>query len=287
MTEVQIGIVGGSGLYEMASLTDVKEMNLSTPFGDPSDNYIVGTLAGRRVAFLARHGRGHRLMPSELNYRANIYGFKLLGVKRLISASAVGSLRQEMAPLDVVLPDQFVDRTHRRISSFFGDGVVAHISLAEPVCPELHKLAGEQADGLGRKIHHRGTYLNMEGPQFSTRAESNLFRRWGMDIIGMTNMAEARLAREAEICYLTVALVTDYDCWHESEEAVTVEMLISYLRQNATFAQQLIERLVQNLPEKRGCACGQALENAIITNPESIEQSVKQRLQPIIGKYIN
>jgi 5'-methylthioadenosine phosphorylase len=287
MEQASVGVIGGSGLYNMDGLEQVEERQLETPFGDPSDSYVIGTLDGRRVAFLARHGRGHRLMPSEVNYRANIFGFKKLGVSRIISASAVGSLREEMPPLNIVLPDQFVDRTTRRISTFFGEGVVAHVSMAHPICPELQQLAHRCSSGLDRKVHLGGTYLNMEGPQFSTRAESMLYRSWGLDVIGMTNSTEARLAREAEICYVTVAMVTDYDCWQEEEEPVSVETLIGYLNRNADFARNLIARMVAEMPGNSGCECGRALENAIITRPDAVPEEARKRLAPIIGRYLS
>jgi 5'-methylthioadenosine phosphorylase len=287
MEKVCVGVIGGSGLYNMGGLEEVEELHIPTPFGDPSDSYVIGRLAGRKVAFLARHGRGHRLMPSELNYRANIYGFKKLGVQRIISASAVGSLKEEMPPLDIVLPDQFIDRTTKRVSTFFGDGIVAHVSMADPICPELQQLALRCSSGMDRKVHLGGTYLNMEGPHFSTRAESMLYRSWGLDVIGMTNSTEARLAREAEICYVTVAMVTDYDCWREEEEPVSVETLIGFLNQNADFARNLITRMVAELPETSHCGCGSALENAIISRPDAISPDVRERLAPIIGKYLS
>jgi len=287
MDNVSVGVVGGSGLYDMETLEDVEEISLETPFGPPSDRYRVGTMTGRRVAFLARHGRGHQLMPSEVNFRANIYGFKMLGVERIISASAVGSLKEEIPPLNIVLPDQFIDRTTRRKSTFFGEGIVAHVSMAHPICPGLQQLAQRCSHGLDRKVHLGGTYLNMEGPHFSTRAESLLYRSWGLDIIGMTNSTEARLAREAEICYTTVAMVTDYDCWREEEEPVSVETLIGYLNQNAEFARTLIGRMVAEMPAERPCGCGRALENAILTSPGAVTPEVRQRLAPIIGKYFN
>jgi len=286
MEKTCVGVIGGSGLYNMDGLEDVEELAVSTPFGDPSDKYVLGRLSGTRVAFLARHGRGHSLMPSELNYRANIFGFKKLGVKRIISASAVGSLKEEIPPLNIVLPDQFVDRTTRRVSTFFGDGIVAHVSMADPVCPELQQLAHRCSSGLNRKVVLGGTYLNMEGPHFSTRAESLLYRSWGLDVIGMTNSTEARLAREAEICYVTVAMVTDYDCWREEEEPVSVETLIGFLNQNAEFAKTLITRMVAELPEEPGCGCGRALKNAIITRPDAVSPEVRERLAPIIGNYL-
>src|ERR671912_3066739 len=237
---VQIGVIGGSGLYDMAAVTDRKEVTLTTPFGDPSGPYLLGTLRDRRVAFLARHGAGHRLLPSELNFRANIFGFKLLGVERIISASAVGSLKQEYPPLDIVVPDQFFDRTKSRISTFFGNGLAAHVAFAHPICPELAKVGADAVAAAGARVHRGGTYVNMEGPQFSTLAESKLYRSWGMDVIGMTNLQEAKLAREAEICYATLALVTDYDCWHPDHDSVTVDLIIANLNKNVRNAQLII-----------------------------------------------
>src|SRR5688500_10942775 len=237
---VQIGVIGGSGLYDMAELTDREETTLETPFGDPSGPYLIGTLRGKRVAFLARHGSGHRLLPSELNFRANIFGFKVLGVDRIISASAVGSLKEEYPPLDIVVPDQFFDRTKSRISTFFGGGLAAHVSFAHPICPELAKVGADAVAAVGANVHRGGTYVCMEGPQFSTLAESKLYRSWGMDVIGMTNLQEAKLAGEWEICYTTIALVTDYDCWHPDHDQVTVEMIIANLTQNATMAQAVM-----------------------------------------------
>jgi 5'-methylthioadenosine phosphorylase len=283
---IQIGIIGGSGLYDMAGLTDREERVVTTPFGDPSGPYVIGTLRGRRVAFLARHGVGHRLLPSELNFRANIYGFKLLGVERILSASAVGSLRHEYKPLDIVVPDQFFDRTKGRISTFFGRGIVGHVSFAHPVCGDLAKIAADSAQAAGATVHRGGTYVNMEGPQFSTLAESKLYRSWGMDVIGMTNLQEAKLAREAEICYATLALVTDYDCWHPDHDSVTVDLIIANLMQNAVTAQKTIAEAVGRLNAVRTCACKDALATAIITRPEHIPEGVKKELAPIIGRYI-
>ena len=285
-TTAQIGIIGGSGLYDMAAVTDREERVVTTPFGDPSGPYVMGTLGGRRVAFLARHGAGHRLMPSELNFRANIYGFKVLGVERIISASAVGSLKAEYRPLDIVIPDQFFDRTKGRISTFFGSGVVGHVAFAHPICGTLATVAAEVGESLGATIHRGGTYVNMEGPQFSTLAESKLYRSWGFDVIGMTNLQEAKLAREAEICYATLALVTDYDCWHPDHDSVTVDLIIANLMQNAATAQKMIAGIIDKLPASRACACKDALATAIITRPEHIPAKVKQDLAPIIGKYI-
>jgi 5'-methylthioadenosine phosphorylase len=283
---IQIGIIGGSGLYEMAELTDREERAVATPFGDPSGPYTIGTLRGRRVAFLARHGAGHRLLPSELNFRANIYGFKSLGVERILSASAVGSLREEYRPLDIVVPDQFFDRTRSRISTFFGRGLAAHIAFAHPVCAELAAVAADCAAAVGATVHRGGTYVNMEGPQFSTLAESRLYRAWGMDVVGMTNLQEAKLAREAEICYATLALVTDYDCWHPDHDSVTVDLIVANLMQNATTAQKTIAEAVSRLPDARTCACKDALATAIITRPEHIPQNVREELDLLIGKYV-
>jgi 5'-methylthioadenosine phosphorylase len=286
MTHPTIGIIGGSGLYDMAELTDREERSVSTPFGDPSDPYVIGTLRGHRVAFLARHGAGHRILPSELNFRANIFGFKALGVERILSASAVGSLKHEYRPLDIVVPDQFFDRTKSRISTFFGRGLVAHIAFAHPVCPELSKTVADSAASVGAIVHRGGTYVNMEGPQFSTLAESKLYRSWGMDVIGMTNLTEAKLAREAEICYATLALVTDYDCWHPDHDSVTVDLIIANLMQNAATAQKTIAEAVSRLNHPRGCTCKDALATAIITRPEQVPEKTKQELEPIIGKYM-
>ncbi len=285
-TNIRIGVIGGSGLYEMAALTDREEVSVPTPFGDPSSPYVVGTLNDRRVAFLARHGEGHRLMPSELNFRANIFGFKTLGVEWILSASAVGSLKEEYRPLDIVLPDQFLDRTRGRTSSFFGGGIVAHVGFAHPFCSVLSRIALDAATAAGARVHRGGTYVCMEGPQFSTLAESRLYRSWGMDVIGMTNLQEAKLAREAEICYTTLALVTDYDCWHEDHDNVTVDMIIATLMKNAVMAQQVVAGAVTGLPVDRGCECATALGSAIITRPDRIPAEVKRDLAPIIGKYV-
>jgi 5'-methylthioadenosine phosphorylase len=283
---ISIGILGGSGLYDMAELTDREERRVSTPFGEPSAPYVIGALRGKRVAFLARHGLGHRLMPGELNFRANIYGFKTLGVEYLLSASAVGSLKEQYRPLDLVIPDQFFDRTRGRVSTFFGNGIVAHVGFAHPFCPRLSEIAFASARSAGATVHRGGTYVCMEGPQFSTLAESKLYRNWGMDIIGMTNLQEAKLAREAEICYSTIALVTDYDSWHPDHDHVTVEMIVSNLMQNAVTAQQVIAHAVSQLPFDRTCECAAALKYAIITRPEAIPASVRKDLMPLIGKYV-
>jgi 5'-methylthioadenosine phosphorylase len=282
----EIGIIGGSGLYDMAGLTDREEVTLRTPFGDPSGPFVLATLRGRRVAFLARHGVGHRISPTELNFRANVFGMKLLGVTAILSASAVGSLKEELKPLDIVVPDQFIDRTRGRISTFFGRGLVAHIAFAHPICSEVARVAADAGEKVGATVHRGGTYVCMEGPQFSTLAESRLYRSWGADVIGMTNLQEAKLAREAEICYSTIALVTDYDCWHPDHDAVTVDVVVATLLQNAKTAQDLIAEAVATLATDRQCPCGHALRSAIITRPEAIPASVKQELAPIVGKYL-
>lgn len=283
---VEIGIIGGSGLYDMADLVDREEVRLVTPFGEPSGPYLLGTLRGRRVAFLARHGAGHRLTPSELNYRANIYGMKMLGVNAIFSASAVGSLREEYKPLDIVVPDQFFDRTKGRVSTFFGNGLVAHVAFAHPVCGALAALVSDSGAKAGATMHRGGTYVCMEGPQFSTLAESNVYRQWGMDVIGMTNLQEAKLAREAEICYVTLALVTDYDCWHPDHDSVTVDMIVANLQQNAKMAQQIIADAVTRVQDDRSCACRRSLESAIITRPEAVPEETKRNLAAIVGKYL-
>ena len=333
---ISIGIIGGSGLYEMAELTGREERRVETPFGEPSAPFVVGTLRGKQVAFLARHGAGHRLMPSELNYRANIFAFKKLGVEFILSASAVGSLKEQYRPLDILIPDQFFDRTRGRVSTFFGRGLVAHVGFAHPFCGRLSDLAYESAIDAGLKgadaaaaavddaglpvqearvpgtggaaavtvddagltmdprpagkagarVHKGGAYVCMEGPQFSTLAESQLYRSWGMDIIGMTNLQEAKLAREAEICYATIALITDYDCWHPDHDHVTVDMIVATLMENARTAQQIIAAAVSRLPLDRTCGCASALQHAIITRPEAIADTVKRELAPIVGKYL-
>jgi 5'-methylthioadenosine phosphorylase len=286
LPEAEIGIIGGSGLYQMPGLTQTRELKQDTPFGDPSDEYILGTLEGRKVAFLSRHGRGHRLMPSELNFRANIYGFKQLGVERILSLSAVGSLKEEHKPLEFVIPDQFYDRTRRRVSTFFGDGVVAHVAFADPVCPEVAQ-AMQQACGASGVVGKRGgTYLCIEGPQFSTKAESNLYRSWGMDVIGMTNLQEAKLAREAEICYATLAMVTDYDCWHPAHDSVTVDQIVAVLLKNAANACNVVREAVKVMPKARQCKCGSALASAIISDPKLIPAATRERLKLILEKYL-
>ena len=286
MEQVQIGIIGGSGLYDMAEVTDRSEVTVQTPFGDPSGPYLLGTLRGRRVAFLARHGAGHRLLPAELNFRANIFGMKTLGVEYILSASAVGSLREEYKPLDLVIPDQFIDRTMGRIGTFFGSGLAAHVGFAHPFCRLLSERAYRSAVAAGATVHQGGTYVCMEGPQFSTLAESNLYRSWGAAIIGMTNLQEAKLAREAEICYTTIALVTDYDCWHPEHDHVTVDMIIANLTQNARTAQQVIAAAVEKLPFERTCECASALRYALITRPDAVPENTKRDLAPIVGKYL-
>ena len=286
MDNVHIGIIGGSGLYDMADVTDRTEIKLTTPFGDPSGPYLLGTLRGRRVAFLARHGAGHRLLPSELNFRANIFGMKTLGVEYILSASAVGSLKEEYKPLDIVIPDQFIDRTRGRISTFFGRGLAAHVGFAHPFCRILSRLVSSSGQDSGAVVHTGGTYVCMEGPQFSTLAESKLYRSWGADIIGMTNLQEAKLAREAEICYTTIALVTDYDCWHPDHDSVTVEMVIANLMQNAKTAQHIIAKAVEALPYERTCECASALKYALITRPDAIPAQTRQELAPLVNKYL-
>jgi len=281
----RIGIIGGSGLYSMPGFHAQKEVAVTTPFGAPSDNYITGELEGHEVAFLARHGRGHRISPSELNFRANIYGMKTLGVDRIISLSAVGSLKEEHRPLDFVIPDQFFDRTRGRISTFFGEGLVAHVSFADPVCPQLSQTAEAACRTTGVNVKRGGTYICMEGPAFSTKAESNIYRSWGMDVIGMTNLQEAKLAREAEICYVTIAMVTDYDCWHEEHDAVEVTDIIRVLNQNAANACQVVAQAVKAMPAARTCKCGSALQHALITDKTLVPPHTLQKLEPIVGKY--
>ena len=286
MSQAEIGIIGGSGLYHMPGFSDVRELRQQTPFGDPSDAYILGTLAGRKVAFLARHARGHKLLPSELNFRANIYGFKQLGVERIVSVSAVGSLKEEHKPLDFVIPGQFFDRTRHRIDTFFGDGIVAHIGFGDPICGDMAKIASEacKREGVGGKLG--GTYVCMEGPQFSTKAESNVYRSWGADVIGMTNLQEAKLAREAEICYVTIAMVTDYDCWHPHHDHVTVAQIIEVLTKNAENAAKVVKATVAAMPGTRSCKCGSALAHAILTDRAQIPLATKEKLKLILGKYV-
>jgi 5'-methylthioadenosine phosphorylase len=287
LQQAEIGIIGGSGLYTMAGFSDVHEVSLETPFGAPSDPYVLGTLAGRKVAFLSRHGRGHRFMPTEINYRANIHGFKQLGVERVLSLSAVGSLKQEHRPLDFVIPNQFVDRTRHRVDTFFGDGLVVHIGFGEPVCGEVASVAVEACRRAGVNVKSGGAYLNMEGPQFSTKAESNLYRSWGMDVIGMTNLTEARLAREAELCYATVAMVTDYDCWHETHDSVSVDQIVAVLVKNAEHACTVVREAVAAMPKTRSCKCASALKNAIITQKNTVPAATLERLRLLVGKYFD
>jgi 5'-methylthioadenosine phosphorylase len=282
----RIGLVGGSGVYDLSAIEDLREERVDTPFGKPSDAYMTGTLSGVPVAFLSRHGRGHRLAPSEINYRANVCGFKMLGCDALISASACGSLRAELAPRHAVIPDQFIDRTRHRADSFFGDGIVAHAGLADPVCPSLSASLEEGARRGGLRVRRGGTYVCMEGPQFSTRAESHMYRSWGADVIGMTNLTEARLAREAELCYASLALVTDYDCWHEAEEDVTVEAILSILAENSAAARRSLAETVSRVDPGRACGCREAMRFAIITDRSAIPGAAKQRLQAIVGRYL-
>jgi 5'-methylthioadenosine phosphorylase len=285
LRQAQIGIIGGSGLYSMPGFEAREEVDIDTPWGRPSDSFVVGALSGKSVAFLARHGRGHRISPSELNFRANIYGMKSLGVERILSLSAVGSLQEEHRPLDFVLPDQFFDRTRGRVSTFFGDGLVAHISFADPICPQLSEVLHKSARAAGVNAKKGGTYLCMEGPAFSTKAESTVYRSWGMDVIGMTNLQEAKLAREAEICYVTVAMVTDYDCWHPAHDAVTVADIIANLNQNAENACKVVAAAVAAMPAERTCKCGAALAHAIITDRTLVPVATRKKLDLIIGKY--
>lgn len=283
----RIGIIGGSGLYSMPGLTGAREIRVKTPFGSPSDAIVVGSLEGRRVAFLARHGRGHRFSPSEINYRANICAMKMLGVERIISVSAVGSLREDLPPLDFLVPDQFFDRTRLRVSTFFGGGIVAHVGFDKPACADLSARLAGACTTIGVKVHRGGTYVCMEGPQFSTLAESHTYRQLRFDIIGMTNLTEAKLAREAEICYATLAMITDYDCWHPMHDAVTLEEIIGNLNKNTENAQRAIREAVGAIGEERNCKCGSALAHAILTDRKLISASTKRRLAPIIGKYIS
>jgi len=286
LQQAEIGIIGGSGLYSMPGFTDVREITLETPFGAPSDTFVLGNLEGRKVAFLARHGRKHSILPSELNFRANIYGMKMLGVERILSVSAVGSLKEEHKPTEFVIPDQFVDRTRHRVDTFFGNGVVAHVAFGEPVCSETRKVLVDACKSAGVVGKDGGTYICMEGPQFSTKAESELYRQWGMDVIGMTNLQEAKLAREAEICYNTIAMVTDYDCWHPGHDAVTVEAIIAVLHQNVDNAPKVIRATVAALPKERHCKCGSALQHAIMTAPQNIPAETREKLSLILDKYI-
>jgi 5'-methylthioadenosine phosphorylase len=287
LAQVEIGIIGGSGLYSMPGFTNVREETVETPFGAPSDNFVLGELEGRKVAFLARHGRGHRILPSELNFRANIYAMKSLGVERILSVSAVGSLKEEHKPTDFVIPDQFIDRTFNRVATFFGEGIVGHVAFGDPVCAPVAKTAAEACATVGVTGKLGGTYVCMEGPQFSTRAESNLYRSWGADVIGMTNLQEAKLAREAEICYSTIAMVTDYDCWREGHDAVTIEEIVRVLHQNAENAARVVKAAVAAMPSSlaRNCACASAAKYAVLTAPDAIPAAAKEKLKLLFGKY--
>ncbi len=286
MGEKMVGVIGGSGLYEMEGLEEIQEVSITTPFGNPSDTIVVGRLEGVRVAFLPRHGKGHRIPPSSLNFRANIFAMKTLGVEWVIGVSAVGSMKEHIHPGDMVIPDQFIDRTAGRPNTFFSDGVVCHISFADPVCPTLSQLLGKAGEEVGATVHKKGTYLCIEGPQFSTRAESHLYRSWGVDVIGMTNLPEARLAREAELCYATMAFATDYDCWHQEAGDVTIGEVLRILAQSVRTAKSAIRIVLKNLPEKRACACAEALKHALITNRKFIPEKTKKDLEPILGKYL-
>jgi len=288
MQQMTIGVIGGSGLYEIEGLTNIEEIRVETPFGDPSDAFITGMLEGVKMVFLPRHGRGHRLLPSEVPYRANIYGMKTLGVQRIISVSAVGSMKEEIVPGHIVIPDQFFDRTQgKRASTFFGNGVTGHVQFADPVCAELSDVLFAAAQHAGATVHKGGTYICIEGPNFSTRAESMIYRSWGVDIIGMTNIPEARLAREAEICYGTVALATDYDCWHDGHDDVTVEAVLAIIRQNVAMAREIIKQAATSLTAQPACTCGEALKFAIMTDRALIPEQTRCDLAPIIGKYLD
>jgi 5'-methylthioadenosine phosphorylase len=284
--QASIGIIGGSGLYSMPGLIGPREVKIRTPFGEPSDAIVLGTLEGKRVAFLARHGPGHRILPGEINYRANIYAMKLLGVERIISVSAVGSLREDLRPGEFLVPDQFVDRTKHRVSTFFGDGLVAHVSFAHPTCAQVSSALADASVHCGVKVYRRGTYVCMEGPQFSTLAEANMHRQLHFEVIGMTNVTEAKLAREAELCYATISMITDYDCWHPEHESVTASQIIATLQQNAENAQHVLREAVRAMPEERSCKCGAALQHALITDMKLVPAATKRRLAAIIGKYI-
>jgi 5'-methylthioadenosine phosphorylase len=285
-SQASIGIIGGSGLYSMAGLISPREIKVKTPFGDPSEAIVLGTLEGKRVAFLARHGRGHRILPGEINYRANIYAMKLLGVERIISVSAVGSLQEELRPGEFLVPDQFVDRTRQRVSTFFGEGLVAHVSFAHPTCAQVGAALADASVHCGVKVHRRGTYICMEGPQFSTLAEANMHRQLHFEVVGMTNATEAKLAREAELCYSTIAMITDYDCWHPEHESVTASQIIALLNQNAENAQRVLREAVRALPADRSCKCGAALQHALVTDMKLVPPATKRRLAAILAKYI-
>ena len=286
MANQLIGIIGGSGLYNIEGIKDIQSVSVDTPFGMPSDSFTVGTLEGRQVAFLPRHGKGHTILPSELNFRANIYAMKKLGAGHIIAVSAVGSMKEEIKPLDIVIPDQFFDRTLGRVSTFFGEGIVGHVSFADPVCGTLADKLHHAAKSVGARVHKGGTYLCMEGPLFSTRAESNVYRQWGVSIIGMTNLQEAKLAREAEICYSTLAMSTDYDCWHIEEEPVTLEMIIGNLNKNAEMAKRILKTVIPTITKERTCPCATASQNAIVTHKDKIPENTKKKLDVIFGKYL-
>jgi 5'-methylthioadenosine phosphorylase len=286
VAEKTVGVMGGSGLYEMEGLEEIQTISLKTPFGDPSDAYVVGRLEGVKVAFLPRHGKGHRIQPSSLNFRANIYGMKMLGVQWIIGVSAVGSMKESIHPGDIIIPNQFIDLTKGRPNTFFSDGIVCHISFADPVCPVLSQILSEAGKWAGATVHKDGTYLCIEGPQFSTRAESNLYRTWGVDIIGMTNLPEAKLAREAEICYGTIAFATDYDCWHEQAEDVTIGEILRILAQSTKIAKDTIRQALKHLPKERQCICATALKHTLITGKKSIPEKTRKDLEPLIGKYM-
>jgi 5'-methylthioadenosine phosphorylase len=286
-TQAEIGIIGGSGLYSMNGLTKTREVTVKTPFGDPSDAIVLGLLEGKRVAFLARHGRGHRILPSEINFRANIYAMKLLGVERIISVSAVGSLMEDLRPGEFLVPDQFVDRTKNRVSTFFGEGLVAHVGFDKPTCGQVSAALADASVHCGVMVHRRGTYVCIEGPQFSTLAEANMHRQLRFEVIGMTNVTEAKLAREAEICYATIAMITDFDCWHPEHESVTASQIIATLVQNAENAQKVLREAVRAIPEDRNCKCGAALKHALVTDMKLVPKATKKKLEAIIGKYIS
>jgi 5'-methylthioadenosine phosphorylase len=286
-TQAEIGIIGGSGLYSMNGLTKTREVQVKTPFGEPSDAIVVGSLEGKRVAFLARHGRGHRILPSEINFRANIYAMKLLGVDRIISVSAVGSLMENLQPGEFLVPDQFVDRTKNRVSTFFGDGLVAHVGFDKPTCGQMSGVLADASVHCGVMVHRRGTYVCIEGPQFSTLAEANMHRQLRFEVIGMTNVTEAKLAREAEICYATIAMITDFDCWHPEHESVTASQIIATLVQNAENAQKVLREAVRAIPEERNCKCGAALKHALVTDMKLVPKATKRKLEAIISKYIS
>ena len=285
--EARIGVIGGSGLYQIEGMSNVRDVKLKTPFGDPSDAITVGDLDGVRLAFLPRHGKGHRILPSEVPVQANIYALKSLGVERIIAVNAVGSLKEDFRPLDIVVPDQLIDRTRSRVNTFFGNGVVVHIAFADPFCPELSQVLFNASKEVAPRVHRGCTYVVIEGPAFSTRAESQIYRSWGADVIGMTQLPEAKLAREAEICYASLSCVTDYDCWREDCESVSVEMVVANLQKNAENAKKIIRKAAKSIPSERGCSCARALENAIITSPEAIPAQAKRDLGLLLGKYVH